>query len=61
MEQRPEEPLSPPYIKYGSSSTPNSGRSSRTAGKTRSPTNNYGEEQSSSQLKKTSFRDVGGG
>ncbi|KAH3858873.1 hypothetical protein DPMN_101515, partial [Dreissena polymorpha] len=26
---------------------------------TRSPTKNYGEEQSSSKLKKTSFRDVG--
>ncbi|KAH3835819.1 hypothetical protein DPMN_109185 [Dreissena polymorpha] len=61
MEQRPGESLSPLYRKYRSSSTPASGRSSRSVGQTRSPTKNYGEEQCSSQLKKTSFRDVGGG
>ncbi|KAH3691967.1 hypothetical protein DPMN_191382 [Dreissena polymorpha] len=49
MEQRPAEPMSPPYR---SSSTPASGRYSRSAGQTRSPTKNYGEEQTSSQLRR---------
>ncbi|KAH3702759.1 hypothetical protein DPMN_077785 [Dreissena polymorpha] len=42
--------------KLMSSSTPASERSSRFAGQTRSTTNNYGEEHSSCQLKKTSYR-----